>query len=101
MTPLDARLATLAARGETISYGALARELGLRIGVLTAALEASMEADAVAGRPFRAAICAARLSPDALPAPGFFAKAAALGRPAEDPATFVSQERARLQRAPG
>lgn len=97
MTRLETRLASLARAGETITYGALARDLGLRMGDLTAALEALMEADAAANRPFRAALCAARLSPDALPAPGFFAKAAALGRPAPDPAAFITAERAHLR----
>lgn len=97
MTRLEEKLAALAAAGETITYGALARELDLRIGDLTAALEALMEADAAAKRPFRAALCAARLSPQNLPAQGFFAKATALGRPAPDPAAFTATERARLR----
>ncbi len=97
MSALEARLADLAARGDTITYGALARELGLRIGVLTSALEALMEADAIAGRPFRAAVCTARLSPDALPAPGFFEKAASLGRIADDRVLFTRDQRTRLQ----
>jgi hypothetical protein len=100
VTPLEVRLAALAASGQTATYGALARDLGLRIGELTAALEVLMEADAAAGRPFRAALCTARLSAGKLPAPGFFAKAAALGRPTDDPAGFVQQERARLIVAP-
>jgi hypothetical protein len=100
VTPLEVRLAALAASGQTTTYGALSRDLGLRIGDLTAALEALMEADAAANRPFRAALCAARLSPEQLPAPGFFAKAAALGRPTDDPVGFVRQERARLTAAP-
>jgi hypothetical protein len=100
VTPLEARLAALGASGETTTYGALARDLGLRIGDLTAELETLMETDAAANRPFRAVVCAARLSPDQLPAPGFFAKAAALGRPTSDPAGFVRQERARLIAAP-
>ena len=81
MTRLEARLAALAATGETIAYGALARELGLRMGELTMQLEALMETDAAAGRPFRAALLRQRLSPERLPAPGFFQKAATLGRP--------------------
>ncbi|WP_431299988.1 hypothetical protein [Tabrizicola sp. BL-A-41-H6] len=97
MTRLEERLAALAAAGETITYGALARDLGLRMAELTAALEATMEADAAANRPFRAALCAARLSPDTLPAKGFFAKAAALGRPAPDLVAFTASERARLR----
>ncbi|MEZ5797435.1 MAG: hypothetical protein R3D63_08225 [Paracoccaceae bacterium] len=98
MTRLDARLAALAAAGETLTYGALARELGLRMADLTAALEATMEADTAAGAPLRAALCEARLTPG-LPAPGFFAKAAALGHAIGDPAGFVADHRARLSRA--
>lgn len=97
MSRLEARLAALAAAGETITYGALARELGLRIGELTAALEALMDGDQAQGLPFRAAVCAQRLSQDGLPAPGFFAKAAELGHQITDPAAFVAHERARLR----
>ena len=46
MSPLDARLAALAAAGETITYGALARELGWRMGELTCALEQTMDGGA-------------------------------------------------------
>lgn len=77
---LEARLAALAVAGETIAYGALATELGLRMADLTAALEALMEADAARNLPFRAALLRQRLSPEGHPAPGFFLKAAALGR---------------------
>ncbi|MBN8630433.1 MAG: hypothetical protein J0L76_06225 [Rhodobacterales bacterium] len=80
MTPLEARLAALAAAGETIAYGELARELGLRMADLTGALETLMADDARAGLPFRAALLRQRLSPDGHPAPGFFQKAAELGR---------------------
>jgi hypothetical protein len=97
---LEARLAALAAAGETTTYGALARDLGLRISDLTAQLEALMEEDAAHGRPFRAALLRQRLSPDDLPAPGFFEKAATLGRPAEAPAAFICLERARLKKSP-
>lgn len=96
MTRLEDRLASLARAGETITYGALARDLGLRMADLTAQLETLMEDDAAQGRPFRAALCAARLSPQNLPAPGFFAKAAALGRPTNDPGAFIAEERAKL-----
>ena len=95
MTPLEVRLERLALDGETMTYGALARELGLRIGALTAELEQMMEHDVVAGHPLRAALCAGRLS-GGLPAPGFFAKAAALGRPTGDPAGFVARDREAL-----
>jgi hypothetical protein len=93
MTRLEARLAALVAAGETITYGALARDLGWRIAELTAALEALMEVDAAQGRPFRAALCVQRLSPEGLPAPGFFAKASALGCTSPDPLAFVQAER--------
>lgn len=97
MTRLEARLAALAAAGETITYGALAQELGLRMGELTAQLEALMEEDAAANRPFRAALLRQRLSPDHLPAPGFFQKAAELGQPTDDPAAFTTDQRRRLR----
>ncbi|WP_205909957.1 hypothetical protein [Tabrizicola caldifontis] len=90
---LEARLAALAAAGQTITYGKLARDLGLRMEELTNALERLMEEDAAAGRPFRAAVLRQRLSPDGLPAPGFFLKAATLGRPAQDPLAFTRAER--------
>ena len=67
-----------------MTYGALARELGLRMGELTAALEALMEEDARAGRPLRAALCKGRFA-DGLPARGFFDKAAELGYDTGDP----------------
>lgn len=93
---LEARLAALAAAGETVTYGALARDLGLRMSELTAALEALMDDDAAQGLPLRAALLYQRLSPDRLPAPGFFQKAAALGLDLTDPAAFVADQRRRL-----
>jgi hypothetical protein len=96
MTTLESRLAALAAAGETITYGALATDLGLRMADLTAQLEALMEQDASAGKPFRASLLRQRLSPDHLPAPGFFQKAAALGADISDPAAFVARHRALL-----
>jgi hypothetical protein len=93
---LEARLAALAAAGETITYGQLAQDLNLRIAELTGRLEQLMEMDARDGRPFRAALLRQRLSPDHLPAPGFFQKAAALGHPTDDPAAFVADQRLRL-----
>jgi hypothetical protein len=93
---LDERLAALAACGETATYGALARQTGLRMGDLTAALEAGMHADHAAGRPFRAAVCEGRLS-GGLPAKGFFDLLADLGIHPADPAAFVAAERARLR----
>lgn len=94
---LEDRLAALAAAGETITYGALARELGLRMADLTARLEALMEQDAARAAPFRAAVLGQRLSPDNLPAPGFFQKAAELGADVSDPAALARDQRRRLR----
>jgi hypothetical protein len=81
MSPLEARLAELARLGQTITYGALAAEFGLRIRDLAAALEHLMEADHAAGQPL----------------PGFFDKARALGYDGLDaPASFVDAHRTRL-----
>ena len=96
MTPLAARLAALAAAGDTITYGQLAKDLGLRMADLTRELEQMMETDAAQGKPFRAALLCQRLSPDRLPAPGFFQKAAELGRATDDPVAFTARERQRL-----
>jgi hypothetical protein len=93
---LESRLAALAAARQTIGYGPLARDLGLRVAELTAVLEALMEEDAAQGRAFRAALLQQRLSPDHLPAPGFFQKAAALGADVSDPAAFAADQRRRL-----
>lgn len=95
MSDLATRLADLASRGETVTYGALAREMGWRVQDLTAALEALMEVDAAAAQPLRAALCEGRLA-GGLPAPGFFLKAAALGFDVSDPAGFVAGQRAGL-----
>ncbi len=101
MTPgLEARLAQLAALNETVTYGALAKDLGLTgaatIARLTDALERLMEQDAALGLPFRAALVCGRLNQN-LPAQGFFDKASALGRyHGEDPAPYVAKERAAL-----
>jgi len=94
MSPLETRLAALAVAGETIAYGALARDLGLRVAELTTALEALMEADAREGRPFRAALLNARGTD--LPARGFFDKAAALGAEIADRSALVADHRHRL-----
>lgn len=98
MSELDARLEALAARGEVVSYGALAADLGWRMGQLTAALEATMEEDSRRGRPLRAALCRAKVG-EGLPARGFFDKAAALGHDVGDPAGFVARQRAGLFKA--
>jgi hypothetical protein len=100
MTRLEHRLAALAAAGDTMTYGRLAQELGLRMADLTAALESLMEEDAARNRPFRAALLCQRLSPDNLPAPGFFLKAAALGHPTADPAAFTHSQRQALHLFP-
>ncbi|MGL4280683.1 MAG: hypothetical protein ACRCS0_09965 [Albidovulum sp.] len=97
MKKLEDALAALAAAGETITYGQLARDLGLRMAELTAQLEALMEHDARDGNPFRAALLRQRLSPEGLPAPGFFQKAAELGLSVQDPAAFTADQRRRLQ----
>jgi hypothetical protein len=97
---LSARLADLAAQNQTVTYGKLARDLGLTgpatIARLTTALEALMEEDARLGQPFRAVVLSGRLARD-LPAQGFFDKATALGRyQGQDPATYVAEERLAL-----
>jgi hypothetical protein len=94
---LEARLAELAATGKTMTYGALARDLQVSVQVLAAALEATMEEDAAARRPLRAAVMEGRLA-GGLPARGFFDKATALGLPVADPAAFAAAERAALRR---
>ncbi len=100
MEKLKARLAGLAALGQTITYGDLARELALpspAIQTLTTLLEALMEQDAAAGRPFLAAVLEGRLG-DGLPSLGFFEKAAELdSNVTSDPAAFVADQRARLR----
>ena len=97
MKRLEDALAALAAAGETTTYGALAKDLGLRMADLTAQLETLMEEDTAQGKPLRAALLRQRLSPDGLPAPGFFLKAAELGHPTADPAVFTADQRRRLQ----
>ena len=97
MHALTLRLAQLAAGGQTINYGQLARDLGLTgpatIARLTAALEATMEQDAAQNHPFRAVVLSGRLAKD-LPAQGFFDKAASLGRfQGQDAADYVAAER--------
>ena len=101
MHALTLRLAQLAAGGQTITYGQLARELEMTgpstIARLTAALEATMEEDTAKTHPFRAVVLSGRLAKD-LPAQGFFDKAAELGRyQGQDAAEYVTEERAALQ----
>lgn len=98
---LEARLAALAAAGQTITYGALARELHVpgpgSIARLTGAIELLMAEDAAAGQPFRAAVCAGRLAGD-MPGRGFFALAERLGRfDGRDASGFVAAERRALR----
>ncbi len=95
MTRLESRLAKLAALGQTIAYGALAEDLGLRMRDLTAALEDLMVADALAGQPQRAALCEGRLLAGQ-PAEGFFLKLAELGLMVPDRQAFVRDTRAAL-----
>lgn len=97
---LRGRLANLAALGQTITYGDLARDLALpspAIQTLTAMLEDLMEQDAAAGRPFFAAVMEGRLG-DGLPSLGFFEKAAMLdANMTSDPDAFVQEQRAQLR----
>lgn len=93
--PLALRLSELAREGGTMTYGALARQLGLRMVVLTGALEQLMAEDAAVGRPYRAALCEARLG-QGMPAPGFFMAAEALSRPVAPTPQAVAEERAAL-----
>ena len=96
---LAARLSALALAGETTTYGTLARDLGLTgpgtIARLTTALETLMEADAVAGKPLRAALLTARGS--RLPAAGFFQKATGLGFTIATPEAFIAEHRKALR----
>lgn len=96
VTALEIELATIAAAGGTITYGALAQRLGCRIGDLTKALEAMMAVDAAAGKPLRAAVCAGRLN-NGIPAEGFFIKALELGFDVADRNTFVASQRLALK----
>ncbi len=70
-----------------ITYGALARALGLwvpgSVGKVTAALETTMREDAAADRPFIAARAVSR-GRNGLPGKGFFDLARALGRGPRD-----------------
>lgn len=76
-------LERLAREGRIVTYREAAAELAVSpphtIHQVTQALEATMDADAAAGRPFAAALVVSKTR-DGLPAPGFFAKARALGR---------------------
>jgi hypothetical protein len=81
-----------------ITYGRLARDLGMyapgSIRAVTAALETTMREDAAAGRPFLAAQVVGR-GLGKLPGKGFFALARALGRgprPDETEAAFHQRQ---------
>ena len=92
---VEARLAALALAGRTETYGAMARDLGLRMAELTTLLEQMMAEDHARDCPFRAVLCEGRLA-GGMPARGFFEAAEALGRDVSDPARFVAEERAAL-----
>ena len=81
-------LQRIAARGEPITYKALAQALELEppntIHQVTGALEWLMREDAANGHPFIAALVISRAR-SGLPAPGFFDIAKALGRFNGDP----------------
>jgi hypothetical protein len=85
---LRAHLAGLPPEAVPVTYAEVAAALGLQpprtIHRVTVALERLMEEDAAAGRPFLAALVIGRARAG-LPAPGYFERAAALGRgPAAD-----------------
>ena len=81
-------LQNMAAAGQTITYGGLARLLELSppntIHQITVALERLMEEDAQVGRPFIAALVLSKAR-GGLPAVGYFDCARRLGRFAGDP----------------
>lgn len=76
-------LESVAAAGRTVTYQEVVEALGVgpppRIHRLAQALEALMDEDAAAGRPFIAAVVVSKTG-RGIPAPGFFAHARALGR---------------------
>jgi hypothetical protein len=100
MNDLRTRLMAVAAAGGTVGYGILARDYGVRVSVLTDALEALMAEDVAAGRPLLAVVCEGRLS-GGMPARGFFEAASRLGRDVSDPVGFATLERAALVAAAG
>lgn len=85
---LRANLQLVAGLGVTLTYHQAARGIGLRpphvIHSVTGLLEALMDDDAAAGRPFIAALVVSRAR-DGLPALGFFETARRLGRFTGDP----------------
>lgn len=76
-------LESIAAEGRTVTYQEVVAALDVappqRIHRLALALEALMDEDAAAGRPFVAAVVVSKAG-QGMPAPGFFAHARALGR---------------------
>jgi len=95
---LAARLRSLAHARQTITYGALAADLGVRVATLTGALEQMMATDTAQGDPLRAALCEGRFD-HGLPARGFFLAAARLGHDVTDPVAFVAAQRSALWQA--
>jgi Fe-S cluster biogenesis protein NfuA/alkylated DNA nucleotide flippase Atl1 len=93
--------------GGTVTYGALARAMGLwapgSVRRVTRALETTMREDAAVGRAFIAARAVSRTG-GGLPARGFFETATALSRGPDGPgddAAFHAAELARLDAAEG
>ena len=80
---IRAHLANLSAADVPMTYGKLARALGLyapgSIAKVTQALEATMAEDAVSGAPFLASLVISKVG-QGIAAKGFFQKAHALGR---------------------
>ncbi|MGM0659941.1 MAG: DUF6522 family protein [Pseudomonadota bacterium] len=101
-----AHLESLDAERTPITYGALARALGLwlpgSVNRVTRALEITMREDAAAGRPFIAARVVSR-GRDGLPGEGFFDLARRLSRGPDADETdrdFHTRETARLDHTP-
>lgn len=96
-----AHLETLRTVDEVITYGALARALGLwmpgSIAKITRALEKTMREDAAAQRPFIAARAVSR-GRERLPDKGFFDLARTLSRRTLDTASEPEFHRSELQR---
>ncbi|MFP4274781.1 MAG: DUF6522 family protein, partial [Paracoccaceae bacterium] len=102
---IRAHLAGLSATELPLTYGALARGLGLympgAVRRVTRALETTMEEDARSGRPFLAALVVSRMRGHRA-GRGFFDKAAELGRgpePGEDEAAWWARELAAARQA--
>ncbi|MFN4128399.1 MAG: DUF6522 family protein [Paracoccaceae bacterium] len=100
-----AHLSALPPEDAPMTYGTLARALGLwapgSVGRITRALEVTMREDAAANRPFIAARTISRAR-EGLPGPGFFNLAKALARgpqPGESDPEFYVRECASLDRA--